>query len=57
MLLDEKSPEIFLKHKRYFYISESFASNWFFFFFFVALIDKKTVDLEKLIEYWVSGVS
>ena len=48
MLLDEKSPEIFLKHKRYFYISESFASNWFF--FFVALIDKKTVDLEKLIE-------
>ena len=55
MLLDEKSPEIFLKHKRYFYISESFASNWFF-FFFVALIDK-TVDLEKLIEYWVSGVS
>ena len=56
MLLDEKSPEIFLKHKRYFYISESLASNWFF-FFFVALIDKKTVDLEKLIEYWVSGVS
>ena len=56
MLLDEKSPEIFLKHKRYFYISESFASNWFS-FIFVALIDKKTVDLEKLIEYWVSGVS
>ena len=38
MLLAEKSPEIFPKHKRYFFISETFAQNLLF-------------DLKKLIEY------
>ena len=42
MLLAEKSPEIFPKHKGYIYIfiSESFALNWYI---FVALTNKKNV--------------
>ena len=29
MLLAKKSPEMFPKHKGYFFISESFALNWY----------------------------
>ena len=54
MLLAEKFTEIFLKHKGYFFISESFALSWHI---FVALTNKKLFDLEKLIEYWASAVS
>ena len=38
MLLAEKPPEMFSKHKGYFFISESFALNWYI---SVALTDKK----------------
>ena len=64
MLLVEKYP----KHKRnkYFFISESFALNWYI---FVTLTNKKLLlliycrlkknrlfDLKKLIEYWASAI-
>ena len=42
MLLAEKSPEIFPKHKEYFAISESFALNWYI---FVVLTNKKLLLL------------
>ena len=61
MLLAEKSPERFPKHKEYIFISKSFASYGYI---FVALTNKKLLlplqcrlkenfifDLEKLIEY------
>ena len=41
MLLAEKSPEIFPKHKRYFFISETFALNCYI---FVALTNKKLMQ-------------
>ena len=58
MLLAEESPDIFPKHKGYFF-SESFALNWYI---FIALTNKNycshyNVDLEKLIEYWASVVN
>ena len=49
-----KSPEIFSKHKGYYFISESFAFNWYI---FVALTNCCShynaclFDPEKLIEY------
>ena len=67
MLLTQKSPEIFPKHKGYFLISESFALNRYI---FVALTNKKLLrplswrlkqsflfDLEKLIEYCASAAN
>ena len=67
MLLAEKSAEIFHKHKGYFFISESFALNWYT---FVALTNKMLLFLlycklkqnflfyiEKLTEYWTSAVN
>ena len=67
MLLAKKSPEIFPKHKEYFFTLQSFALNWYI---FVALKSKKLLftlqsrlkqnsvfDLEKLIEYWASAVN
>ena len=58
MLLVEESPDIFPKHKGYFF-SESFALNWYI---FIALTNKNycshyNVELEKLIEYWASAVN
>ena len=67
MLLAEKSPEIFPKHKEYFFIPESFALNSYI---FVVLTNKKLLlpfkcrlkqnflfDHEKLIECLASAVN
>ena len=65
MLLAEKSPELFPRHKRFSFISEFFALNWYI---FVALTNKRLLLLfycklkqniifgyGKLIEYWISA--
>ena len=67
MLLTEKSPEAFPKHKGYFFVSESFALNWYI---FIGLPNKKLLrplqgrlkqnflfDLEDLIGNGVSLVN
>ena len=67
MLLTEKSPEAFPKHKGHFFVSESFALNWYI---FIELPNKKLLrplqgrlkqnflfDLEDLIGNGVSLVN
>ena len=57
MLLAAKSPKIFPKHKRYFFVSETIDYlNWYI---FVALTNKKTIlsNLKKLTGYGASGVN
>ena len=54
MLFSETSPQIFAKHKGYFFISESFPLNWYI---FVALINKKTVASIIMQAYTIFSIS
>ena len=67
-LLAEKSPQISPKYKRYLFISDSFALNWYIcvvltnkhlllpLYLSWSLKQNSLFDLQKLIEYWASAV-